>query len=72
MILQKDCVTMVGSCLYTMPENRKDLVVQRIVVKEGFSRDLADALLADYRKHLEWFKKHPGFRKTEQSQQFAH
>jgi glutamate/tyrosine decarboxylase-like PLP-dependent enzyme len=27
---------------YTMPKNREDLIVQRVVVKEGFSRDMAD------------------------------
>lgn len=57
---------------YPMPDNRKDLVVQRIVVKEGFSRDLADALLEDIRRQLEWFEQHPEFRSTEIHKQFAH
>jgi glutamate decarboxylase len=57
---------------YTMPENRKDLVVQRIVVKEGFSRDMADSLLGDMRKHLQWFKKNTGFIKQEGPKQFSH
>ncbi|SDX14941.1 glutamate decarboxylase [Amycolatopsis xylanica] len=32
---------------YTFPENRTDLAVLRIVVRNGFTRDLADLLLAD-------------------------
>jgi glutamate decarboxylase len=34
---------------YTFPENRQDLSVLRIVCRNGFSHDLADALLADLR-----------------------
>ena len=32
---------------YTFPENRQDLAVLRIVVRNGFDRDLADLLIAD-------------------------
>ncbi len=32
---------------YTMPANIENIVVMRIVVKQGFSRDMADQLLAD-------------------------
>jgi glutamate decarboxylase len=32
---------------YTFPENRQDLAVLRVVCRNGFSRDLADLLLAD-------------------------
>ena len=34
---------------YTMPKNIEDLVVMRIVVRQGFSRDMADMLLGDIR-----------------------
>ena len=37
---------------YSFPENREDLAALRIVVKNGFSRDLADLLLADLRRHI--------------------
>ncbi len=57
---------------YRMPENRKDLIVQRVVVKEGFSHDMAEALLADIEKHVQWFSKQPGFSKTLKAQQFSH
>ncbi len=37
---------------YTFPENRTDLAVLRIVVRNGFTHDLADLLLADLRRLL--------------------
>ncbi|RSS01742.1 glutamate decarboxylase [Streptomyces sp. WAC00469] len=37
---------------YTFPENRTDLAVLRIVVRNGFSHDLADLLLDDLRRVL--------------------
>jgi len=43
---------------YTMPEDATDVAVLRIVVREGFDMDLADALLADLAaavSHLEEF-----------------
>ena len=32
---------------YTFPKDREDLAVLRVVVRNGFSRDLADLLLED-------------------------
>jgi glutamate decarboxylase len=37
---------------YTFPENMQDVAVLRIVVRNGFSRDMADLLLADLRAQL--------------------
>ena len=34
---------------YTMPKNIEDMVVMRIVVRQGMSRDMADMLIADIR-----------------------
>ena len=34
---------------YTLPASLEDVVVMRIVVKQGFTRDMADMLLADMR-----------------------
>ena len=34
---------------YTLPASLEDIVVMRIVVKQGFTRDMADMLLADMR-----------------------
>jgi glutamate decarboxylase len=44
---------------YTFPENRQDLAALRIVVKNGFSRDLADLLIADLRRHIAFLEKLP-------------
>lgn len=44
---------------YTLPKNRDDLAVQRILVRHDFSRDLADLLLADYRRAMAHLDKHP-------------
>jgi glutamate decarboxylase len=57
---------------YTMPQNCEDLVVQRIVVKEGFSRDMASILLRDIRKSLHHFESQPGHIPKQAGSHFAH
>jgi glutamate decarboxylase len=57
---------------YKMPENRQDLTVQRIVVKNGFSIDMADMLLKDIKKAIEFFEKQKGFVKKEDGHHFRH
>jgi glutamate decarboxylase len=37
---------------YTFPENRTDLAALRVVVKRGFTSDLADLLVADLKREL--------------------
>jgi glutamate decarboxylase len=37
---------------YTFPENRTDLAVLRVVVRRGFTHDMADLLLADVKRQL--------------------
>jgi glutamate decarboxylase len=44
---------------YSMPANREDLVIQRILVRHGVSRDLGDLLLADMRRCIDYFEKNP-------------
>jgi glutamate decarboxylase len=44
---------------YTLPKNREDLAVQRILVRHDFSRDMADLLLNDYRRALAHLDRHP-------------
>lgn len=44
---------------YSMPANREDLVVQRILVRHGVSRDLAGLLVEDIKRALDYFRKHP-------------
>ena len=49
---------------YTMPENITDVAVLRVVVKEGFSRDMADMLLLDLKRVLKHFADQPGNKPT--------
>jgi glutamate decarboxylase len=44
---------------YSMPAHREDLVIQRILVRNGTSMDLADLLLDDMRRALDHFDVHP-------------
>jgi glutamate decarboxylase len=45
---------------YTLPTNLQDLPVQRILVRHGFSRELADALLRDISGMIAQLDKHHG------------
>ncbi len=44
---------------YTFPENLTDMAVMRIVVRNGFSMDLANLLLDDFRLDLQILDRHP-------------
>jgi glutamate decarboxylase len=44
---------------YSLPPNREDLVVQRVLVRHGVSRDLADILVDDIHRSLSLLEKHP-------------
>jgi glutamate decarboxylase len=44
---------------YTLPAHCQDITVQRILVRHGVSRDLADLLLENIRQSLEGFASHP-------------
>jgi glutamate decarboxylase len=44
---------------YSMPAHREDLAVQRILVRQGFSRDLGELLMSDYRSALSHLEAHP-------------
>ena len=44
---------------YSMPPDREDLVVQRILVRNGVTRDLVSALLEDFSRAIEYFASHP-------------
>lgn len=43
---------------YSMPADREDLVVQRILVRHGTSLDLASLLIDDMKRALDYFSKH--------------
>lgn len=51
--------TIRGTDPFSLPPDREDLVVQRILVRNGVTRDLVTALLGDFRRALEYFEKHP-------------
>ena len=44
---------------YTMVPNIEDMAVMRVLVRHGFSYDLAEGLLADLQRCLQYFKTHP-------------
>ncbi|MCP5228134.1 glutamate decarboxylase [Accumulibacter sp.] len=44
---------------YALPANRQDLVIQRILVRHGVSRDLATLLVDDIQRALDYFARHP-------------
>ncbi|MHB1325940.1 MAG: glutamate decarboxylase [Thermoleophilia bacterium] len=57
---------------YTFPKNCEHIAALRVVVKEGFNRDLADLLLTDFERHLEWFKAHPEHKPKKSGHSFRH
>lgn len=57
---------------YTMPPKVEDLAVLRVVVREGFSRDLADMFLADLSKVVKYFESQTGHKVTEPAPVFSH
>jgi glutamate decarboxylase len=44
---------------YTFPKNREDLAALRVVVRRGFTHDMADLLLADLRRQLPRLESQP-------------
>jgi glutamate decarboxylase len=44
---------------YTFPENRQDLAALRVVIRNGFSHDLADLLVGDLRRHVAYLEQLP-------------
>ena len=57
---------------YRMPANRQEVVIQRVVVRNGFSHDLASMLIRDIKRHLDWFGHQPGFRASFDQSSFHH
>ena len=44
---------------YSLPANRQDLSIQRILVRHGVSRDLGSLLVDDMQRALAYFEQHP-------------
>ncbi|MHB1391232.1 MAG: glutamate decarboxylase [Thermoleophilia bacterium] len=57
---------------YTFPKNCEHIAALRVVVREGFNRDLADMLLGDFARHMEWFRVHPEHKPKQTGHSFRH
>ncbi|BDD07090.1 glutamate decarboxylase [Aureibacter tunicatorum] len=57
---------------YSMPENIEDLVIARIVVKEGFSKDTANLLLEDIKRAVKHFESKKSMKPTLKGGSFHH
>jgi len=58
---------------YTFPENRTDLAALRVVVRRGFTHDMADMLLADLERQLPRLQRQPApVHDAEEGTGFAH
>lgn len=57
---------------YTLPKNLTYVVVMRIVIREGFSYEMADLLLKDIEKSIEYCKANAEALEHTKSQSFSH
>src|SRR5262249_59191741 len=57
---------------YPFPADRQDLSVLRIVVRNGFTHDLADLLLHDLRNSLPRLARQPAAQHDQTSASFSH
>jgi glutamate decarboxylase len=55
-----------------MPPEREDLVIQRILIRHGFTRAMADELLTEMRHALDHFAEHPAEAAPESAEQSSH
>ena len=44
---------------YSLPANCQDMVIQRVLIRHGFSRDLAQLMIDDLKRCIDYFKEHP-------------
>ncbi len=61
---------------YTLPNNCEDMVIQRVLIRHGFSHDMAELMLEDLKRCIDYLKKHQMVKKgpstDEQPQSFHH
>lgn len=57
---------------YSLPKNCEDVVVARIVVREGFSHDMAEMLLKDMQRQLDYFASQPKHAPRQSGSHFHH
>lgn len=44
---------------YSLPSDCEDMVIQRVLIRHGFSRDMAELLIEDLKRCIDYFQKHP-------------
>jgi glutamate decarboxylase len=44
---------------YSLPVNCQDMVIQRVLIRHGFSRDMAELMIEDLKRSIDYFQKHP-------------
>lgn len=44
---------------YSLPANAQDMVVQRVLIRHGFSHDMAQLLIGDLKRCIEYFQNNP-------------
>lgn len=44
---------------YSLPANCEDMVIQRVLIRHGFSRDLAQLMIDDLKRGIDYLQKHP-------------
>ncbi len=44
---------------YSLPANAQDMVIQRVLIRHGFSHDLAQLMIGDLKRCIEYFEKNP-------------
>ncbi|OBU24450.1 glutamate decarboxylase [Photobacterium aquimaris] len=58
---------------YSLPTTGNEIVIQRILVKQGFTADLANLLIADFKRSLDFLNSHPTAQCTaDDAQSFDH
>ncbi|WP_295940610.1 glutamate decarboxylase [uncultured Alistipes sp.] len=44
---------------YSLPANCENMVIQRVLIRHGFSRDMAQLMIDDLKRCVDYFRKHP-------------
>ena len=59
---------------YSLPTNCEDMVIQRVLIRHGFSHDMADLFMADLKRSIDYLIQHEGGKSLtkEEGQTFHH
>ena len=59
---------------YSLPTNCEDMVIQRVLIRHGFSHDMADLFMADLKRSIDYLIQHQGGKSLtkEEGQTFHH